>query len=87
MALLRGVRGKALGSFDLTVRGGSPSVRSERSRGLIAVPARLYARLRGCRFSHFAVMRCHSQIAVSNFDRGASREAAVLLREVAVTFC
>ncbi len=35
MALLRGVRGKALGSFDLTVRGGaSPSVRSERSRGL-----------------------------------------------------
>ena len=35
-ALLRGVRGKALGSFDLTVRGGaSPSVRSELWKCLI----------------------------------------------------
>ncbi len=87
MALLRGVRGKALGSFDLTVRGGRPHPLGRNDREGFAVPARLYARLRGCRFSHLAVMRCHSQIAVSNFDRGASRDAAVLLRQVAVTFC
>src|SRR6267143_6852578 len=39
-------------------------------------------------FSKQAVMLCHPQIAVSNVGCGANRrEAAILLREVAITLC